>query len=240
MKHAMDAMTDRALETMKPFATIERCAMDEIVYSPRDPASDWYRVIDGAVRELTLLPNGKRDILDFLLPGDVFGLPLAGTRDTQVETVAPTTLERYPAAEMAKLAQSDAIVANGFARFAEIARERRVSRHSLLAHSSAPSKVGGFLLHTLARTGVEPDDPIELPMGRRDIAEHLGLSMETVCRALSSLRAQGLIALEGTRRIRIVDAMRLARLARVDSQIVPGQPDRVRRVCLTLATQPHR
>jgi DNA-binding transcriptional regulator LsrR (DeoR family) len=93
----------------------------------------------------------------------------------------------------------------------------------------------------MARTNKDSDDPIELPMSRGDIADHLGLSMETVCRALATLRTQKLIALDGTRRVRLTDPLRLAKLARIDSALVPpSRHDRVRNVCLALATQPGR
>lgn len=241
MKHATDAMTVRALDSMRNIGSTVHFSMNEAVYAPRQPATHWYRVIEGTVRELSTLATGKRDIVDFLLPGDVFGLTAGENYEFLAEAVSTVTLERFPRAESERLAHSDAIIAYGLSHLGQTSRDRRRARNALLAHSSAQAKVGGFLLQMLARTSLEPDGPIDLAMSRNDIADHLGLSMETVCRALTSLRTQKFIALEGTRRMRIIDPMRLARIAHIDSALVPaGQPDRVRNVCLTLATQLHR
>ena len=233
-------MTVRALESMRNIGSVVRHAMNETIYSPRLPATYWYRVIDGTVRELSPREAGRRDIVDFVLPGEVFGFSAGENYEFLAEAVTPVTLERYPRAESERLASADAIVAYGLNHFGQPSRDRRRARNALLAHSLAQAKVGGFLLQMLARTSVEPDVPVELAMSRSDIADHLGVSMETVCRALTALRVQKYIALDGTRRVRIIDAMRLARLAQIDSALVPaGHPDRVRNVCLSLATR-HR
>jgi CRP-like cAMP-binding protein len=226
---------------MHRIGTLLDCAANDVIYTIHQPADFWYRVVDGAVREITPLANGRRDIVDFLLPGDVFGFGGAENYQHSTEAVIPTKLERFPRLEGERLAQSDAIVAYGVDRLGDASLDRLRARTALLAHSSAPAKVGGFLLQMMARTNRDSDDPIELPMSRSDIADHLGLSMETVCRALATLRTQKLIALEGTRRVRLTDPLRLAKLARIDSAIVPpSRHDRVRNVCLALATQSGR
>ncbi len=241
MEHTNDAMTSRAIESMHRIGTLIDCAASEVIYTKFQPADYWYRVIDGAVREITPLANGRRDIVDFLLPGDVFGVGSGDTYEHSTEAVVASKLERFPCPESDRLAHSDAIVAYGMDRLGQSSRDRIRARTALLAHSSAPAKVGGFLLQMLARTSRDSDEPIELPMSRSDIADHLGLSMETVCRALATLRTQKLIALDGTRRVRLTDPLRLAKLARIDSALVPpSRHDRVRNVCLALATQPGR
>jgi CRP/FNR family nitrogen fixation transcriptional regulator len=241
MEHTSDAMTGRALESMHRIGTLIDCAANDVIYAKHQPADYWYRLIDGAVREITPLANGRRDIVDFLLPGDVFGCSNVDNYEFSAEAVVASKLERFPRTEGERLAHSEAIVANGVDRTGSASRDRFRARTALLAHASAPAKVGGFLLQMLARTSRDSDEPIDLPMSRADIADHLGLSMETVCRALATLRTQKLIALDGTRRVRLTDPLRLAKLARIDSALVPpSRHDRVRNVCLALATQPGR
>jgi CRP/FNR family nitrogen fixation transcriptional regulator len=241
MEHTNDAMTGRAIESMHRIGTLIDCPAGEVIYTKFQPADFWYRVIDGAVREITPLANGRRDIVDFLLPGDVFGVAGVETYEHSAEAVVESKLERFPRPESDRLAHSDAIVAYGMEKLGQASRDRIRARTALLAHSSAPAKVGGFLLQLLARTRGDSDEPIDLPMSRSDIADHLGLSMETVCRALATLRTQKLIALDGTRRVRLTDPLRLAKLARIDSALVPpSRNDRVRNVCLALATQAGR
>jgi CRP/FNR family transcriptional regulator, nitrogen fixation regulation protein len=241
MGHQTNTIAGRAIESMHRIGTLLDCAANDVIYSIYQPAEFWYRVVDGAVREISPLANGRRDIVDFLLPGDVFGIASGENYEHSTEAVIPTTLERFSRLEGERLAQSDATVAFGVDRLGDASRDRLRARTALLAHASAPAKVGGFLLQMMARTHRDSDDPIELPMSRGDIADHLGLSMETVCRALTALRTQKLVALEGTRRVRLTDPLRLAKLARVDSALVPpSRHDRVRNVCLALATQTGR
>jgi CRP-like cAMP-binding protein len=241
MDHPTNSITGRALESMHRIGTLVDCATNEVIHSICQPADFWYRVIDGAVREITPLANGRRDIIDFLLPGDVFGLAGGENHEFTAEAVIASKLERFPRLQGERLAHSDAIVAYGVDRLGQASRDRIRARTALLAHASAPAKVGGFLLQLMARTNRDSAEPIDLPMSRSDIADYLGLSMETVCRALATLRTQKLIALDGTRRVRLTDPLRLAKLARIDSALVPpSRHDRVRNVCLALATQPGR
>jgi CRP/FNR family nitrogen fixation transcriptional regulator len=241
MEHTNDSMASRAVGSMHRIGTLIDCAANQVIYTLHQPVEYWYRVIDGAVREITPLANGRRDIVDFLLPGDVFGIANGEHHQYSAEAVVPSKLERFPRLEGEQLAHSDAVVAYGVERLGGASRDRFRARTALLAHASAPAKVGGFLLQMMARTNRDSDEPIDLPMSRSDIADHLGLSMETVCRALATLRTQKLIVLDGTRRVKLTDPLRLAKLARIDSALVPpSRHDRVRNVCLALATQPGR
>jgi CRP/FNR family nitrogen fixation transcriptional regulator len=241
MGYQTTSITGRAMDSMHRIGTLLDCAANEGIYAIHQPADYWFRVIDGAVREITPLANGRRDIVDFLLPGDVFGISGGENYEHSTEAVVASKLERFPRLEGERLAHCDGIVAYGVGRLGDAARDRLRARTALLAHASAPAKVGGFLLQLMARTRRDSDEPIDLPMSRSDIADHLGLSMETVCRALATLRSQKLISLDGTRRVRLTDPLRLAKLARIDSALVPpSRHDRVRNVCLALATQPSR
>jgi CRP-like cAMP-binding protein len=186
----------------------------EAVYRCNDPVEYWYRVVAGAARTSALTADGSRHIVDFLLPGDLFGFGTRGTRPYCVEAIVPATLiVRYPRRSAEQLADFDPQIARGIreAAFDSIARLQR--RMFILARTSALERVSGFLLEIADRSRGAPAHTVFLPMSRYDIADYLGMAVETVSRALTELRARRAIALRGVRRVQICDRSALEDLA---------------------------
>lgn len=204
---------------MRTFAGLERIACvapyryGQTIYFQDQRADCWYRVLSGAARECIVNEDGRRQIVDFLLAGDVFGFSSGDSRGLAAEIIAePALLARYPRQKAQALAESDAAVARSIRELAFQSIER-LQRHALLLGcNSAMQKVSAFLLEIGARCGDIAHAPIVLPMTRSDIADYLALRVETVSRTLCVLHRQGAIVLLGTRRVRIIDHRRLAEL----------------------------
>jgi CRP-like cAMP-binding protein len=157
--------------------------------------------------------DGRRHIVDFLLPGDFFGFcPTSGHHFCVEATVAGTLVARYPRRGVERLAESDPQVSRHIrqATFESIARLQRFTL--ILAGSSALEKVGAFLLEMANRTGVEETRWVCLPMSRSDIADYLAMAVETVSRTLTELRARHAIAYRNARRVQICDREVLERV----------------------------
>jgi CRP-like cAMP-binding protein len=201
------------LSAMECLAIPTRYDHGAAVYRSNDPVEYWYRVITGAARMSGLTADGNRHIVDFLLPGDLFGFGARGIRPFCVEAIVPETLiARYPRRSAEQLADSDPQIARGIreAAFDSIARLQR--RMVILARTSALERVSAFLLEMADRSrGVS--HTVFLPMSRYDIADYLGMAVETVSRALTELRARRAIALRGVRRVQICDRLALEELA---------------------------
>lgn len=193
-------------ESLQQLAVVARYDTDQSIHRYNDPAQHWFRIVAGAARKIALSGDGRRHIVDFLLPGDFFGFCASSQHHFCVETlVAGSLIARFPRRSAERLADSDPQVARHIrqAAFESIARLQR--RTLILAGSSAVEKVGAFLLEMANRTGVEQTRWVRLPMSRSDIADYLVMAVETVSRTLTDLRARRAIAYRDARRVQICD-----------------------------------
>ena len=199
-------------ESLQQLAVVARYDTDQPIHRYNDPAQYWFRIVAGAARKIALNRDGRRHIVDFLLPGDFFGFCASSQHHFCVETiVAGSLVARFPRRGAERLADSDPQVARHIrqAAFESIARLQR--RTLILAGSSALEKVGAFLLEMANRAGIERTRWVLLPMSRSDIADYLAMAVETVSRTLTELRARRAIAYRDARRVQICDREVLAR-----------------------------
>jgi CRP/FNR family nitrogen fixation transcriptional regulator len=153
-----------------------------------------------------MLPGGRRQILDLLLPGDFFGFTEGEGHFYGVDAVVnDTKVACFPRKALQALADSDPAVAHEVSEMVLRAMARLQQLILILGRTTAREKVGAFLLSIMQRVESDQTDRLVLPTSRYDIAEYLGLSVETVSRALTDLQDRGLISLAGPRRVRIVD-----------------------------------
>src|SRR5439155_18683799 len=162
---------------------------DEEIYGEDEPAEYVYQIIRGAVRTYKLLSDGRRQIGSFHLPGDVFGLESGTTHRLAAEAIIDTTVRLVKRASLEKAAATDVQVARKL--WAMTAGElRHAEDHMLLlGRKTAMERVATFLLEMDRRQTVA--GMMALPMCRRDIGDYLGLTLETVSRALSQLHGEG-------------------------------------------------
>jgi CRP/FNR family nitrogen fixation transcriptional regulator len=183
---------------------------DEEIYGEDEPAEYVYQVIRGAVRTYKLLSDGRRQIGAFHLPGDVFGLESSAAHRLAAEAILDTTLRLVKRRSLEQSAQNDVRVARDLWSITSGELQHAENHMLLLGRKTAMERVATFLLEMdrrLARTGM-----IALPMCRRDIGDYLGLTLETVSRALSELQQQGVLGLSGARQIVLRNRERLADL----------------------------
>src|ERR1700735_1772365 len=188
---------------MESLGTLRRYGADERIYRQDESADYWYRLVGGAARKCTQISDGRRQIVDFLLPGDWFGFH---TVDCSAEcVVANTTVVRYPRREMESLLEADPQLARGVREFAFESIDRMQSRIILLGRSRAMERVCQFLLEMAYRAQIESLGTVSLPMSRYDIADYLAIAVETVSRCLTALRSKRVISFLDTRHFRILD-----------------------------------
>jgi CRP/FNR family nitrogen fixation transcriptional regulator len=184
-------------------------AHDTEIYGEGDEAEYVYQVVSGAVRTYKILNDGRRQIGSFYLPGDVFGLELGDEHAMSAEAVCNCTISVIKRSSLTSLAGRDSNSAHVL--WGLTARElQRAQKHVLLLVRSAQERVASFLLEMADRTAAIGS--VELPMPRRDIADYLGLTIETVSRTLTLLEGQAAIALPSARRVQITNVRQLRRL----------------------------
>jgi CRP/FNR family nitrogen fixation transcriptional regulator len=182
------------------------------VFGEAEPAEYVYQVIDGAVRSYKLLSDGRRQIGAFHLINDVFGLENGGVHRFTAEAIVDTTIRLVKRVSLAHVAESDTTVARDLLNMTATNLKHAEDHMLLLGRKTSLERVAAFLLemdHRLTAAGV-----MALPMCRRDIADYLGLTLETVSRALSALHDQGILGFLGQtqRQIVLLDRPKLAEL----------------------------
>lgn len=182
-----------------------RFTQDESIFVEGDDAGGMYRVVSGVVRTCKFLADGRRHIDAFYASGDVFGFELGQERQFSAEAVTACAVAklRRPAAE------TDPAAAAQLYGYAMRSLARAQAHSQLLGRGSAGQKLASFLLE---RMSGEPAGMMELPMARHDIADYLGLTIETVSRTMAQFEKDGLLKLITARRIRILDRKGLAAL----------------------------
>jgi len=195
-----------AVDMMGVVMTFKRNAE---IYGENEAADYLYKVISGAVRTYKVLADGRRQIGSFYLPGDVFGLEVGSEHAFSAEAVTDTRVLVTKRSVLVSRAERDASAARQLWEVA--ARElRRAQEHALALIKTAEERVAGFLMD-MAKRSSQPDR-IDLPMSRQDIADYLGLTIETVSRTFTHLEAIAAIDLPSSRRVVLRNRAALSRL----------------------------
>jgi CRP-like cAMP-binding protein len=186
--------------------TIMSYGRGESIYCETDLADHWYCVVTGAARKYTLLSDGRRQIVDFLLAGDFFGFRERHQQFFATDAITNgTTVARYPRRGVEAAADRNPMLGREIREVVLQAISRSQARLLIMGRVRSVEKVGAFLLEMAPRCLDQRDQAIALPMSRYDIADFLGLSVETVCRALTRLCKEGVIRFVDKHRISIIN-----------------------------------
>jgi CRP/FNR family nitrogen fixation transcriptional regulator len=185
-------------------------AADEEIYAQEEEADLFYQVVRGAVRTTRLLGDGRRQVGDFYYAGDLFGFEAGPLHRMSAEAIGSCEILVVRRSAVRQFGASD----GRFERQLWAATARELSRTQahllLLGRKTAAEKVAGFLIDIADRFRGENT---QLPMGRQDMADYLGLTIETVSRMLTQLQSDGMVRFETCRRFRIVNRAALSDLA---------------------------
>jgi CRP/FNR family transcriptional regulator, nitrogen fixation regulation protein len=188
---------------------VMRFARNTEIYGEDEPAEFLYQVVSGAVRTYRMLDDGRRQIIAFYLPGDIFGVEAGEVHLSSAEAVGESQIVMVKRSSLMARADHERDLAKQL--WTLTVRElQRVQQHSLVLIESAEERVAGFLLEMAGRCS--GSQIVELPMSRQDIADYLGLTIETVSRTFTQLVQSGAIALETSRRIQLRNRAALRRL----------------------------
>ncbi|MCX7358057.1 MAG: helix-turn-helix domain-containing protein [Alphaproteobacteria bacterium] len=176
---------------------------NEEVFGQGEAADYVYRVVSGAVRTIRFSSDGRRQILNFYLPGDVFGLECGKQHTLSAEAVADADLSLVRRSLIDTAATQDAAAAR--ALIAMVQRQlQNAQEHALvLGRKGAGERVAAFLLQLADRVTAQCE--IDLPMSRADIADYLALTIETVSRAFTQMERDHTIALPSSRHVVVRD-----------------------------------
>jgi CRP/FNR family transcriptional regulator, nitrogen fixation regulation protein len=179
------------------------------IYGENEPADYLYKVVSGSVRTYKIFDDGRRQIGGFYFPGEMFGLEHGESHQFSAEAIENCVVLVVKRSALVALAERDGDIARQL--WSHTAAElQRVRAHMLLLIKSAEQRVACFLIEMASRRSSH--EVVELPMSRQDIADYLGLTIETVSRTLTHLEAKAAIALPTSRRIVLRNRTALIRL----------------------------
>jgi CRP/FNR family nitrogen fixation transcriptional regulator len=217
VSHSLSQLTSSAILLSKrhrrdsePQGITMSFARNAEIYGEGEDFNHVYRVVSGVVRVSKLLPDGRRQISAFYLPGDIFGFESGDVRHFSAEAVVATKLVAF---RWQSLLNAGAKCAELLQELLDVTmKDLRATQEQLLliGRKNALERVAAFVLEMAGRCGSE--DLVELSMPRHDIADYLGLTLETVSRMFAELKDRGVIELEGARRVRLLDRESLAHI----------------------------
>jgi CRP/FNR family transcriptional regulator, nitrogen fixation regulation protein len=185
-------------------------ARDAEIFGQNEDADLVYRVVEGAVRTTRLMSDGRRQIGDFYFEGELFGLEHGERHKFSAEALSECVVLVLKRSALHKLAEADPSIERMVWRATARELDRAHEHVLLLGRKTACERVASLLQRVAGRCSPEG---AELPMGRQDMADYLGLTIETVSRMLSQLQRSAVIRFSGVRNFRVANQAALTRLA---------------------------
>ena len=178
---------------LTPLGTILRFERNHTIFSEGDDAAYCYKVAAGAVRLCKMMSDGRRQIAAFALPGDFFGIEWLDVHALTAEALNDVTLICYGSARLERLREENREVRAEL--FAQLRHDLWAAQHHLLilGRQSALERTASFVVELMERRSGQRSETIDIPMTRQDIADYLGLTIETVCRMLTKLKQAAII-----------------------------------------------
>lgn len=202
----------REMEARAGEATL---AAGELLVREGEARRNVFTVTSGALRRIRLLSDGRRLVAGFLMPGDFIGFSGASHYRHSIEAITDSRLCTFSMADMRALCGQHREMERELLERACVELDSTRDNLMSLARLNPLERLAGFLLDMAARRRRNGSDDAEvvLPMTRADIADYLGLTVETVSRSFTKLRQQGVIATEQPHHVQLLDKAKLQMLA---------------------------
>lgn len=205
----------------QPAGRVEAFAPGDVVFWEDDDSASVYEVVEGVLRLCRLTPDGRRGITGFAYPGDLIGLGTAERYADTAEAVTQATLRRHSRREVLARSSRSPEASEQLFRLMSEALSAAQSRVMVLSRMSAVERVAYFLLEVARKAGTERH--VRLPVSRTDIADYLGMTIETVSRTLTRLKQAGLIALPSPQLVVLLQPGELRAIAESGEEHLPAR-----------------
>ncbi|WP_225889799.1 Crp/Fnr family transcriptional regulator [Indioceanicola profundi] len=209
------ALEAEELRRMAEILQTVRHEAGHTLFAEGDTADTLYNVTAGTMKLYKLLPDGRRQITGFLLPGDFMGLAVNENYAYSAESITPVQLCRFPRKRMEALLDEFPKMQRRLFSMASNELAAAQDQMLLLGRKTAKEKICSFLLmlsQRAQRRGYK-ENPVHVPMSRADIADYLGLTTETVSRTFTQLKTTRVISLLEGNKVQIHDMGDLLDLA---------------------------
>ena len=199
---------------------VRRVGKHEMLFGEGDKGGRYYEVLEGVLCSFRILHDGRRQILSFNYPGDIVGIGHEIEYKCSCEAVSEARVRCIPAATVQRSIETRPEIARKLLKVATIELASMHDHFVLVGRKSATEKLASFLLALARREAGKDGDAVtfQLPMTRTDIADFLGMTIETVSRRFTALRKMGVIDLPQTTTVHVRDMLRLEDLAEGDDE----------------------
>lgn len=206
------ALDDQDLGALEAIMTSKDLEANEVLIEEGDAKKRVYSLTSGMLRIYSLLSDGRRQIVGFLVPGDYLGLADDDFYSHTVEAVVPSQLCGFSVKEMEALMDRFPRLTARLHQMTRAALRASNGNQLVLGRLAPVEKLASFLLVLATRSERRGDKSniVHLLMNRTDIADYLGLTIETVSRSFTKLRMQGLIQLKDANTVEILARSSLA------------------------------
>jgi CRP/FNR family transcriptional regulator len=208
-------LDDKALTKLEGLHTLCELAPEDSLFMEGDRAASFFTVLKGSLRLSKLLPDGRRQITGFVLPGEFIGLSSGTTHAYNAEALVEASLCRFALGDLERIGEENPAMKGRLLDMTNANLARAQEHMLLLGRMTALEKIASFLCNLIERASAAdlPHEPLSLPMSRADIADYLGLTIETVSRTFTKLKTDNLISLPEHNQVEINDMAGLLRLA---------------------------
>jgi len=203
---------DSILRVLDGKGTIVHFPRSSMIFAEGETSQNIYRVLEGVTRSFRIFMDGRRHIAGFSFTGDFLGLGLQDEHGLSEEAVTDVALILYSRKQIELLAESDPAIHKYIVKALVDGLAESQSRLVMLGQQNAEERLAWFLLRKASRLA-EGRPLVDLPMGRQDIADYLGLTIETVSRVFTRLKRKRLIDIFNFHQIRILNEPALQSLA---------------------------
>jgi len=212
------AFTDDTLRGHIASRPVESLGANAVLFWEGDPADSMFEIVSGVLRLYRLLSDGRRAIVGFLYPGEMLGVPCRNGYAYTAEAVTALKVRRLPRSQVLRLIDESTAIRHDLLALAYDEMCAAQDQMLLLGRKTAEERVASFLLQVARRCSADGAIARELtlPMTRLDMADYLGLTIETVSRLMSKLKGDGLIALPSPSRVVLLDEAALCEAAGED------------------------
>ena len=201
------ALHDQEALRLSSVSWHRRFSAGQIIHAEGEKPSYFCAVMTGVVKLMKSLPNGDQQIVGLLLPGDFLGRPFGG--DSRSSAIAATNVRlcSFPRAVVEGLASESRVVERWLLDHVSDELEKAQDWIVLLGRMSAEQRIATFILSVMRSTHFEDaaapkscgEILIELSLSRTEMADYLGLTIETVSRQIARLRERGVIKVGASR-----------------------------------------
>jgi CRP/FNR family transcriptional regulator len=208
-------LSDEGLRGLKAIRGNQRVEAQQTIFREGDRAENAYAMVTGTVKLSKLMSDGRRQVVGFLFPGDFFGFAPGGTYGVSAETITPSALCRFSEGRLEALLERSPELERRLLRRMVMELSFAQEQMLLLGRMTAREKLAHFLMMLSRRAEArgDPQSPIAVPMSRLDMADYLGLTIETVSRTLTAMKKDGLIALPTSALVELTNRDALRRIA---------------------------